>query len=101
MKKIITAVLVLSLLMSAGCDMQLFGRSHFVYQRVPVIPLPDRPDLSKPDLSKLDKENALIINNNTNKLMSYSKQLEIAIKMYNNFAAESNTQGGYVISEIE
>lgn len=104
MKKKLLIILVGILVTSTLAGCWPFDRTYYVNPRFPVIPEPKRPQLVEPDLSKLLAEEKDRVNENTNRLMLYAKQLEYGIQMYNDHAMSMNRKNGYdgeVVSEIK
>lgn len=85
---------------SSGCT--LFVKTIPVYPRMPTVEIPQRPQLENVAGSELVKMNEVERNkviNNTVKLVTYSKKLEISLIELNNYAVENNKKyEGYLIS---
>jgi hypothetical protein len=67
--------------------------TRFIYPRYPILPAPERPTLENvtdEEFLVLSPAARSAIGNNFNKLLTYVKQLEAAIKEYNEFAEEEN-----------
>lgn len=71
-----------------GC----FTRYVYVYEKYPIISLPERPEITIPD--DIDEPGAAIkLVDSLVKVATYSEQLEESIKEYNRFAREKNARG--------
>ena len=92
MRKASRVVLLIVLLLASGCGHTFY---HPLY---PILERPDRPGLeniSGEEIGKMSPEARKAVVGNFDKLLDYSKKLEIAIDTYNAYAKKQNkTLGG-------
>jgi len=87
-----TAVLISIILISlssTGC------KSVYYHERMPILEKPLKPKLDNIPGSEVKKMSPLaqkVVAENFNKLIDYSKKLEIAVDVYNKHALEKNQQ---------
>lgn len=89
----VALVLVMSASLSGCMVADWFTRTEFVHAKRPLIEAPERPTLdSVPPTTDEEKAYAEKILPNVTKLQTYSRQLEAAVKTYNEEAERYNKE---------
>lgn len=86
MKTLKISISILLLLLASGC-------CGWFQPRYPILERPQRPilkNISGEEMAKLSSQSQHDIQQNFEKLISYSKKLEVAIDDYNRYANEQN-----------
>jgi hypothetical protein len=88
MKRLTETISVMAIVVFlSGCA------SIFYHPRHPILEMPDRPTLvnvSASEMNKMSVEAQQAVTQNFDKLVGYSRKLELAIDGYNDYAAEQN-----------
>ncbi len=86
-----TVVLISMILITLGSGC----KSTYYHERFPILEKPLKPKLENvpgTEMKKMSPVAQRVVGSNFNKLLDYTKKLEIAVDTYNKYATEQNQQ---------